>query len=193
MKKIILASTSPRRKELLENIELEFDVVGSDYVEDMTLDMEPSELAKFLSLGKAEDVAKKYKKQNCIIIAADTFVTINSHKLGKPHTSKVARQTLNMISGQTIKVITGYTVIETSSQKTISQSVTTQVIIKNLNESEIESYIKTGEPLDKAGAFGIQGKGTLLIKEIHGDYSNIVGLPIYSLSQSLKKFNINLL
>jgi septum formation protein len=181
----------------LKNIGLEFDVVGSDYVEDMTLDMEPSELAKFLSLGKAEDVAKKYKKRNCIIIAADTFVTFNSHRLGKPHTAEVAHQTLNMISGQTIEVVTGYTIIEATIEysivASISEAVTTQVVIKDLNNSEIDSYIKTREPLDKAGAFGIQGKGALLIKEIHGDYSNIVGLPIFSLSESLKKFNINLL
>ncbi len=83
--------------------------------------------------------------------------------------------------------------IEYSIVASISEAVTTQVVIKDLNNSEIDSYIKTREPLDKAGAFGIQGKGALLIKEIHGDYSNIVGLPIFSLSESLKKFNINLL
>jgi len=192
MKKIILASGSPRRKEVLENIGLDFVIVTSNYEEDMTLDMEPGELAGFLSLGKARDVASNYT--NAIIIAADTFVTLDHHRLGKPATDDIARSTLQTISGHTIDVITGYTIIDTTNNKTITKSVTTQVVIKNLTEEEITAYIKTGEPSDKAGAFGIQGHGALLVKEIYGDYYNVMGLPLFSLSKSLlKEFDIKLL
>ncbi len=191
MKKIILASGSPRRKEILENIGLDFDIVESGYGEDMTLDMMPTELAKYLSHGKAQDVAKKYSDH--IIISADTFIVLNDEILGKPHTAEVAKKILNKISGQTLDVITGYTIIGSSIESPISNAITTKVSIKDLTDTEIDAYIKTNEPLDKAGAFGIQGKGALLIKEIHGDYFNIVGLPIASLADSLKKFNIHLL
>ena len=191
MKKIILASGSPRRKEVLENVGLDFTVVTSDYEEDMTLDMEPAKLAEYLSLGKAKDVAKGYA--DAIVIAADTFVTLDHHRLGKPATNDVARSTLQTISGQTIDVITGYTIIDTATTKTVTKSVITQVVMKEITEAEITRYIKTGEPSDKAGAFGIQGYGALLVKEIHGDYYNVMGLPLFSLTQSLKEFGIKLL
>lgn len=195
MKKIILASESPRRKEILENIGLEFDIVSSNYEEDMTLDMTPTELAKHLSCGKATSVAKNYPDH--IIIAADTFVTLGSHRLGKPHTKEVARETLQKISGQTIEVVTGYTIIDTSIEDpidaSISRSIITQVVMKEMTDAEIDAYVTTGEPLDKAGAFGIQGHGALLVKEIHGDYYNVIGLPLFSLMQSLKEFDIILL
>ncbi len=191
MKKIILASGSPRRKEVLENVGLDFTIATSNYTEDMTLDMQPTKLAEYLSRGKAEDVAKNYP--NHIIIAADTFVTLDHHRLGKPASNDIARKTLQTISGQTIEVITGYTIIDTTNDKTITKSVTTQVVMKNITEEEITAYITTGEPSDKAGAFGIQGHGALLVKKIHGDYYNVIGLPLYSLTQSLKEFDIELL
>ena len=180
MQKIILASGSPRRKEVLTNIGLDFTIAKSDYKEDMTLDMEPKKLAKYLSLGKAKDVAKNYT--NHIIIAADTFVTLNHHRLGKPTTDDVAKSTLQTISGQTINVITGYTIIDTADNKTITKSITTQAVMKKMTTVEIDAYIATGEPSDKAGAFGIQGHGALLVKEIHGDYYNVMGLPLFSLT-----------
>jgi len=191
MNKIILASGSPRRKEVLENIGLDFVIAKSDYEEDMTLDMEPEKLAEFLSLGKAKDVAKRHT--DAIIIAADTLVVLDHHLLGKPSTKEIARETLQIISGQTINVITGYTIIDTTNNKIITKSVTTQVVMKEITEDEITAYVKTDEPMDKAGAFGIQGHGALLVKEIHGDYYNVMGLPLFSLTQSLKEFNITLL
>ncbi|XLQ20591.1 MAG: Maf family protein [Candidatus Moraniibacteriota bacterium] len=191
MKKIILASSSPRRKELLKNIGLNFNVVSSDYMEDMTLDMKPTELAKYLSLGKAQDVAKNHI--NTIIIAADTFVVLNDDLLGKPHTEEKAFEMLQKINGQTLEVITGYTIIDTSMKYSISKAVTTKIFIKKLTDDEIKSYIKTGEPLDKAGAFAIQGYGSIFIKEIQGSYTNVIGLPIYSLAESLKKFGVSVL
>ena len=191
MKKLILASGSPRRKEILENVGLKFDVFKSDYEEDMSLAMEPAELAQYLSRGKAKDVAKKCP--DSVVVAADTFIVLGDEILGKPHTAEVARKTLNKISGQTLNVITGYTIIDTATYTLTSNSVTTKVSIKNLTDKEINAYIATDEPLDKAGAFGIQGYGALIVKEIHGDYFNIVGLPLFSVAQSLKKIGIDIL
>lgn len=183
MKKIILASKSPRRKELLEKAGFKFEIVESDYKEDMTLNMELTKLAEFLSRGKAEDVARNHS--DSIIIAADTFVTLGHHRLGKPHTPEVAKETLQKISGQIVEVITGYTIIDTSTKHSISKSVTTKVIFKNFTQEEIDTYIVTGESLDKAGAFAIQGKGAKLIEKIEGDRDSVIGLPIKSLIKSL--------
>jgi septum formation protein len=191
MKKIILASGSPRRREILENIGLTFTVVESNYEEDMTLESDPQELAKHLSCGKARDVARH--QADSIVIAADTFVVLDHHRLGKPHTPQKAKDTLRMISGKVVQVITGYTIIDAETKNMISESVKTDVHIKDLSSDEIDAYIDTGEPLDKAGAFGIQGHGALLIKEIHGDYFNVVGLPIFALMESLKEFGVKIL
>ena len=190
MQQIILASTSPRRKELLKQIGLSFKVEKSDYVEDMSLKMKPKDLAKYLSLGKARAVAVNHKK--AIIIAADTFIALKNEILGKPHTKKQAKITLQKISGKTLEVITGLTVIDTAKNKTISTVEFTKVYVKKLSNKEIDAYIKTGEPLDKAGAFGIQEKGAIFMKKIEGDYSNVVGLPIYKLSLVLAKIGYKL-
>ncbi|MCK5415847.1 septum formation inhibitor Maf [Candidatus Parcubacteria bacterium] len=190
MQKIYLASTSPRRKQLLKQIGLEFKVCSSNYKEDMTLKMKPTELAKYLSRGKAKAVIKNIKTG--LVIAADTFITLDKKVLGKPHTSKQAKITLQSISGKTLKVITGFTVIDASTKKEISKAVTTKVFIKNLKEQEIDNYIKTGEPLDKAGAFGVQGLGVIFVKKIDGDYNNVVGLPLFKLVQVLKEFNVEI-
>jgi len=191
MIKIILASTSPRRKELLKQIGLKFTAVSSDFREDMTVKMKPINLAKKLSRGKAEAVAKKYR--NHLIIAADTFIAHNNKVLGKPHTAPKAIKTLQQISGQCLSVISGITIIDTNKNKTLSQAVSTKVFIKKLTPQEIKNYVASGEPLDKAGAFGIQGLGSLLIKKISGDYSNVVGLPLTTLAEMLKKFGVKIL
>lgn len=190
MKKIYLASTSPRRKQLLKQIGLEFEICSSDYEEDMTLDMTPTELAKYLSKGKAEAATKKI--QSGIIIAADTFITFDKKVLGKPHTAKQAKITLQSISGKILEVITGLTVIDTSTKKEISKAIVTKVFIKNLEEQEIDRYIRTGEPLDKAGAFGIQELGVMIVKKIEGDYNNVVGLPLFELGNILREFEVKI-
>ncbi|MFH0891656.1 MAG: Maf family protein [Candidatus Falkowbacteria bacterium] len=187
MKKIILASTSPRRKKLLEQIGLRFKAVASGYEENMDLKMKPADLARFLSSGKARAVAKKYR--NAIIIAADTFIALKNEILGKPGTGKQARITLKKISGRTLEVITGLTVIDAAANKEISRAVITKVSVKKLGNDEIDAYVRTGEPLDKAGAFGIQEKGAVFIKKIDGDYSNVVGLPLGELFSILKKLD----
>ncbi|MDH4263170.1 MAG: Maf family protein [Spirochaetia bacterium] len=192
MKPIILASASPRRKELLEKIGLKFTIISSDYVEDMksnTENLTPEEMAKFISNGKAHDVA--VKAANKIVIAADTLVVLNEELLGKPYTKDAAKIMLQKISGQKIHVITGFTIIDTSDMKKISEAVITRVFIKNLSQEEIQFYVNTEEPLDKAGAFAIQGLGALIVHKIEGDFFNVVGMPLFKLAESLKIFNID--
>lgn len=153
--------------------------------------MEPHKLARFLSLEKAKAVAEKYK--NVLIIAADTFIIFKGDILGKPHTKEEARRMLSLLNGKMHSVITGFTIIDTDSNKKISESVETKVCFKKLTEDEMKAYVKTGEPLDKAGAYAIQGLGSVFIKKIEGDYFNVMGLPLGSLTEALKKFGVYVL
>jgi septum formation protein len=190
MKKIILASQSPRRKQLLEQIGLKFEIYPSNYEEDMTLNMEPIKLAEFLSLGKAKDVAQKQKSS--IIISADTIVAVDGEVFGKPKTPERAKYMLQKLSGRAHSVITGFTIIDAEINRQISKSVETKVYFKNLSEKEIDAYIATGEPLDKGGGYAIQGLAALFVEKIEGDYFNIVGLPILALTIELKNFGVNI-
>lgn len=190
-KKIILASASPRRKELLEKTGLKFRVVKSRYKEGVNRRLSPRQVAVSLSLGKAKAVAKKYK--DTIIIAADTFIVFKGKILGKPKTAAKAKEMLRKMSGKLHSVITGFTILDTQKNKVVSQSVETKVYFKKLKPAEIDFYVKSKEPLDKAGAYAIQGLGPMLIEKIEGDYFNVVGLPIASLLEDLKKFGINVL
>lgn len=191
MKPIILASTSPRRKELLEKLKIPFKIEASNYEEDMTLPLPPRKLAVFLSFKKAEEVSKRHREG--IIIGADTFVVCKNKILGKPHTPEKAFEILKMISGQTVTVLTGMTVIDSSNQKTISTSAMGKAYIKRLSGQEIQNYIATGEPLDKAGAFAIQERGASIVKKVDGDFFCIMGLPLYTLSRILKKLGVRVL
>ncbi len=191
MKKIILASASPRRKELLERIGLRFEVEPSNYEEDMNSGLEPHELTQKISLEKAEAVASKCK--DAIVIAADTFVVFGGQILGKPHTEEDARKMLETISGNSHSVITGFSIIDTGKNKTLSKSVETKVYIRKLTMAEIDAYVKSKEPLDKAGAYAIQGLGAVIVERIEGDYFNVVGLPLSALVEALKEFGINIL
>ena len=191
MRKIILASASPRRKELLSLIGLKFRVDVSDYEEDLGHVLKPHELAKFLSLEKARAVAHKYK--DAIIIAADTFIVFKGNLLGKPHTDKEAMRMLTLLNGKLHSVITGYTVLDTNTGKRSSCAVETKVWLRKMTDQELRAYVKTGEPLDKAGAYAIQGIGSLIVKKIEGDYFNVIGLPVASLAVTLKKFGISVL
>lgn len=188
---IILASESPRRRELLALTGLKFRVVPSDYEEDMTKPLSPHKLAKFLSREKARSVATGYS--NAIVIAADTFILFNGKLLGKPHTLKEAINMLDLLNGRSHTVITGYTIIDTAENTSLSRSVRTKVWLRDLADEEIYTYVESGEPLDKAGAYAIQGLGSILIKKIVGDYFNVIGLPLCSLAEDLKKFGIFIL
>lgn len=189
MKKIILASTSPHRKELLEETGLVFEVIPSDYEEDMTLDLMPDELAKFLSKGKAESVAKNF--EDAIIISADTFVSFQNKVIGKPHTEENAKITLRTLSGNTHSVFTGFTIIDTKKDKSISKVVETKVTFKELSDKIIDDYIKNGNPLEYAGSYTLGDIMDEFIEKIEGDSSNIIGLPVDTVMKTLKEFDID--
>ena len=191
MKEVILASASPRRKELLEKIGLRFKVEPSNYEEDMHSELEPHEFARKISLEKAEAVAGKHR--NAIVIAADTFIVFDGKILGKPHTENEARKMLEIINGTSHSVITGFSIIDTGKNKTLSKSVETRIYIRKLTLAEIDAYVKSKEPLDKAGAYAIQGLGALIVEKIEGDYFNVIGLPLSALAEALKEFGINIL
>jgi len=191
MKRIILASASPRRVELLEKIGLRFKVEPSNYEEDMHSELEPHEFARKISLEKAEAVASKHK--NAIVIAADTIIVFGSKILGKPHTENEARKMLETINGKSHSVITGFSIIDTGKNKTLSKSVETKIYIRKLTLAEIDAYVSSKEPLDKAGAYAIQGLGAVIVEKIEGDYFNVVGLPLSALTEALKEFGINIL
>ncbi len=188
MKRIILASASPRRKELLEQLGLRFDVEPSYCQEEVDDKQEPLELAKSLSIRKAEAVGNK--NTGAIIIAADTFVVLGDRIIGKPNSLAEAKEILTELKGRSHSVITGFTVMDTSNSKIVSQSVETKVFVKDLSLEEIDAYVETQEPMGKAGAYAIQGLGATIIDRIEGDYYNVIGLPVDAIVCVLKKFGI---
>jgi septum formation protein len=190
-KKIILASTSPRRKELFSKLGLPFKVEASDYEENMSLKMSPAKLAVFLSRGKALAVAKKH--QAGIVIGADTFVVRGQRLLGKPENKIMAARMLRSISDKRVDILTGFTIIDITSGRKVSGTDRTKVYIKKLNPREIKNYIASAEPLDKAGAFAIQDLGAVIIKRIEGNFTGALGLPLYAIAQGLKKLGVNVL
>lgn len=188
--KIILASTSSRRHGLLQQIGLEFEVVPSNYEEDMTLDLPPAELAKTLARGKALDVAER--KKSGLIIGVDTFISLDGKKIGKPKDKKDAKRILRMISNRTLKIYSGIAVINAQTKEELLDHVITEVKMRKITDQEIDSYVATGEPLDKAGAFAIQGLGAVFVSRINGCYFNIMGLPLYRLTKNLQKMGVDL-
>jgi len=191
MKRIILASASPRRKELLALTGLKFTLDTSGYEEEMNSALDPRKLAKFLSLEKAKAVAGKYT--NAVIIAADTFIVFKGKILGKPHTEKMARRMLSLLNGKIHSVITGFTILDTGDNRRLSKSVVTKDYLKRLTRKEIDAYVKSREPLDKAGGYAIQGLGSVIVKKIEGDYFNVIGLPLSALMDSLKRCRVHIL
>ena len=189
MKKIILASSSPRRKELLEKIGLKFEVEPAGGEEIVGIDLEPHEMVRKLSREKAEAVARKHNSG--VIIAADTVVLMDGKILGKPQSPTEAKEMLRSLSGKAHVVITGFTIIDTAQRRILSKAVETKVYIRELNPGEIDAYVKSGEPLDKAGGYGIQGLGSVIVEKIEGDYFNVVGLPLSVLAESLKEFGVD--
>lgn len=194
MSKFVLASASPRRKELLENIGVEFDIIVSSADESgADRNMAPDMLVKELAMLKAAASAK-YAKGDCYIIGADTVVVYEGEVMGKPKNPKDAEEMLGKLSGNKHYVYTGVCVFNTKDCSAVCRAEKTVVKFKELSPQTIKNYINTGEPMDKAGAYGIQGKGALLIEGIEGDYFNVVGLPLGLLSDMLKKeYNIDIL
>lgn len=191
MKKIILASSSPRRADLLRQLGLIFEIEPANYEENMDVAVAPLVLAREISAGKATAVAAGH--QNALVIAADTFGVLNGKILGKPHSRKEAREMLASLSGKSHTVITGLTVVDADTGKTVSRTVETEVRFRSLTPAEIDAYVETGEPFDKAGAYAVQGKGALLVQSIKGDYYNVVGLPLVTLAEALKDFGVRVL
>ena len=189
-KRIVLASKSPRRKKLLKQIGLKFEVIVSDYVEENhPLDIEPQVYARELALHKAQSVAAKLEEP-AIVIGADTIVVINGKILNKPRNESEAYTMLKTLSGHTHTVYTGVAVIDSETGKTNSNVKSTKVTFRELSDEEISAYIATGSPLDKAGAYGIQDDfGAVFISHIEGCYYNIVGLPLEMLYEMLKEFS----
>jgi septum formation protein len=191
MRNIVLASASPRRRELLSQLKLPFEVDVSGLEEKAPPGMGPHHLVRELSLHKAQAVAARHG--NAVIIAADTIGLIGGIILGKPRSEEEARQMLKSISGRRHRVITGFTILDTMSGHSLSRSVETIVHIRRLTPAGISAYVRTGEPLDKAGGYAIQGVGAVIVEGIEGDYSNVVGLPLAALAASLKEFGVNVL
>ncbi|NQV12273.1 septum formation inhibitor Maf [Candidatus Uhrbacteria bacterium] len=190
MKNLILGSTSPRRKALLELINLPFEVMASEYEEDMTLDMPPAELVQFLSKGKADSIAKNVK--DGIVITADTIVALNGKVMGKPKSDEEAKQMLQELSGNTHEVMTGLTLIDAQSGRSLSRANISKVTFKDIPEHEIDAYIASGNTRNRAGAYGIQDLGSLFISGIEGDYYGIMGMPLYELMEMLKEFDVDI-
>lgn len=184
-KKLILASASPRRRELLETAGYEFSIITSD-VDEIAAGMKGSELARLNALAKARDVF--LKNQSSVVVGADTVVCFGDEVMGKPKNREDAFNMLLSLSGTTHSVITGYAVVSDLGEE--SGFCETLVKFRNLNENEIKAYVETGECDDKAGAYGIQEKASLFVSKIDGDYFNVMGLPVESLYGLLKKQHI---
>lgn len=192
MKKIILASASPRRRELLENAGVTFDVQPGNGEEIITKTL-PKEIVEELSLMKARFVAGE-QAEGTLIIGADTIVAFQGEILGKPADEEDAVNTLLKLQGNTHQVYTGVTVLERKNGQWMPHTFAecTEVTFYPVSEQEIREYVATGEACDKAGSYGIQGKFQIYVKEIHGDYANVVGLPIARLFYEMKKAGITL-
>jgi len=190
-KKIILASASPRRKELLEQIGLTFEVDPSQGEEIMEPCTNPHDLARALSRQKTSEVATRHP--NALVIGADTFIVSDKKLMGKAHNDAEARAMLRELNGKSHSVVTGFTVMDTTDNRFTSRAIETRVWFRSLTQQEIDSYIATGEPIGKAGAYAIQGKGAVIVEKIMGDYSNVVGLPLHELAVVLKRYGVSIL
>jgi len=188
---IILASSSPRRYEILSRLGLKFTVDSADVEETIEDRLSPEETVKKLALRKAAAVASHYNQG--LIIGADTIVVVDHAVLGKPNDSEDALAMLLSLQGREHSVYSGYAVIDAATGKTAVGYDHTTVVFRPIAEDEARRYIATGEPMGKAGAYAIQGLGAVFVKEIHGDYLNVVGLPLFKLAQTLKDFGLDIL
>ena len=188
---IILASGSPRRKELLEMLEVkDLKIIPAKGEECPPEGAGPAETVKALSMQKAREIAALAGTED-IVIAADTIVWFADKIYGKPHSEAEAKKMLSELSGNTHQVYTGVTVI--CGDEVICECEVSHVHFRDISEPEIDRYIATGEPMDKAGSYGAQGKGALFVKGIDGDFFNVMGLPLCRLDSMLKKIGFNLI
>lgn len=182
--KIILASASPRRRELISLITDDFEIHTQDVDETIEEGTSPEDAVMLLSFKKASAVSVLFKGRT--VIGADTIVVCDGKILGKPENRENAKEMLRMLSGRAHQVLTGVTI--TDGEKTDTFFVSSDVTFLKLTEEEIATYVQSGESDDKAGSYGIQGKGSLLVEKINGDYFNIVGFPVSEVNRHLKNF-----
>jgi len=189
LKRIILASGSPRRRQLLEQVGIPHEVIISNA--DETIDGPPEVQVKTLALRKAHAVCCMIK-DDIIVIAADTLVFIDGKVLGKPNGPDDAFNMLKTLQGRGHTVYTGVAVLKIEAGKTITESFVeaTQVYFRKLSDAEIWDYVNTGEPFDKAGSYGVQEKGALLVERVNGDFYNVVGLPVVKLAVVLSNMGV---
>lgn len=185
MDKIILASASPRRHELMTTAGVDFEVQVADIDEVIEDNAKPYDAVVSLACQKAVHIAKQNPDRT--VVGADTVVALDDAILGKPCSQADAVEMLRSLSGRTHKVYTGVAIVKNSEVRSFYEE--TEVEFYELSDAEIEKYVATGEPMDKAGAYGIQGRGCVLVRRISGDYSNVVGLPIARLYRELREFN----
>lgn len=189
--KIILASGSPRRKELMEMLGFkDMEIIPAKGEEKVDPSLTPDTLVEALATQKASEVAEKRAKDE-LVIGADTIVFYNGKVMGKPHSEKEAVDMLTELSGNVHEVYTGVCLIK-DGRKTAKHELS-RVHFRELTETEISAYVKTGEPMDKAGAYGAQGLGALFVKGIEGDFFNVMGLPVCLLGEMLKEQGVNIL
>ena len=189
MAKIVLASGSPRRQELLNRIGItEFDIRVPEADETYPAGLTPAQVVECISRKKA-DAAAALCTPDEIVITADTMVFLDDRRLGKPTDEADALRMLTALQGRRHTVCTGVTVRQ--GDRSITEVETTEVFFRPATESELRAYIATGEPMDKAGSYGIQALGALLVEKIHGDYFNVMGLPVLRLSRMLQQFGIS--
>jgi septum formation protein len=174
--KIILASRSPRRTEILRTVGWQFEAVAADIDETRRPDEAAVSYVKRLALEKAQTVAARFS--NGVVLAADTTVVVDGEILEKPQDAKDARRMLGLLSGHWHEVITGVALLRIGEDRHLIDHETTRVRFAEMSDQEIDWYVMTGEPMDKAGAYAVQGKGALFIEEIQGDYFNVMGLPV---------------
>jgi septum formation protein len=191
MRPLILASQSPRRKKLLKQLGFRFRVVPSRVAEILSAKQSPGDNAKRIALEKATDVASRIRKG--IIIGADTLVVLDHHVLGKPNSKEDAKRMLRLLSGREHSVFTGFALIDAETKKIVSAVEETRVRFRKLEEQEINNYVESGSPMDKAGSYGIQDDfGAVFIERINGCYYNVVGFPLTRFYMTLKGFEYDL-
>jgi len=182
--KLILASASPRRKEMLRMLGVEFTVLHSDVDESPRAGESPETYALRLSEAKARAVAGM--RPGRWVLGADTIVTIDGELLGKPRTTDEARCMIRKLSGRAHTVITAFTLFNTEGAEPVRRAVSSQVLFKKIPDDELEWYVATDEPYDKAGGYAVQGKASVLVSEVHGSWTNVVGLPLCEVVEALK-------
>jgi nucleoside triphosphate pyrophosphatase len=189
MKRIILASASPRRKHLLELLGLQFEIVPSSIEEKINPRLSPRQQVEVLSQQKAEAVSKKY--HNTIILAADTMVALGNEVIGKPRDEHDAIQMLRRLSGTKHAIVTGFTLIDLETGGTVTKSTETKIWFRKITIDEITAFIKKEKPFDKAGAYAVNELAAVFVEKIEGDFFGAVGLPVFLVAKELKKFGIS--